>query len=429
MELNDIKDETILDDIFSKELIVYENVKGDATIYVKYDGENIFHVKTDMKNDDINFIDNSTNDFYGKALNFFQSLDERIKSLLTKRYWYVFEYFSENMENCSYIRLPQHNLVLTGIIKNDKLNFNVDEIEEYARLLELECLPFIFKGKLNEKTIEVIKYYLNTSKEDLEYVFEESSFAYFFYKLLNPQMNSSFLMDDNFNDNIDKIILKIDGEENNFEILNRLYDDMSNNKTEYYEVYSIILMNTLIFFQSINFNAIKLKYNKKNEAYDYLICVLFNKYIENVKDDILKWDFVIPEFINKQKFTINKEIILNNITKKYMMMPKLGYIFKCMYFSYNNLLEEVPFGILSINSIKLFNAFVEFLRTFIDEHLKKYKEDILRKNGLVSFDKWIDIKYDVDSENKVYPNISQEIEKGEDKKKKKGFYGGKPALK
>jgi hypothetical protein len=84
-------------------------------------------------------------------------------------------------------------------------------------------LPILFKGILNEQQREAIQYFLLTSPEDLEYVFGEKNFAYFFYKLLNPNIKNSFLMENEFQDNIEKIIIRINGEDRRFQLLNPLY--------------------------------------------------------------------------------------------------------------------------------------------------------------------------------------------------------------
>ena len=426
MELNNMDDE-LLDELFGNEIVVYEDVQG-SKIYAKWDGEDFLIKSNNLNAEPVNFIDDSIDNYYGKAFNHLNSLNERVKGLLPKRWWFCFQYFPE--ESTIYSRQPKNNLVLSSIVKNNKNDYTVEEIEEYSRLMEVECLPFIFKGILNEKTIEAIKYFLNTSEEDLEYVFGEKNFAYFFYKILNPQISQSFLMNDEFSNNIQKMVIKLEKSEKNFDILNPLYQRISSeNKTEYLEIYSLILTNFLNFCQSINFDELKIKGEKRDDVYNYLICKVFNIYITEVKDDILKFDFVVPEFFNKDKFRLNKELILNKLTKQYIDTDiKLEYIFKCIYFSFKQEFGE-SFGVFSKSGINLFNNFVKYLSNLIDEYFNKKSEHELQKRGLVDFSDWFKISYDHDAENKVYPSIIDEIEKGENKKKKKGGVFGKGNLK
>jgi hypothetical protein len=72
--------------------------------------------------------------------------------------------------------------------------------------------------------------------------------------------------------------------------------------------YTLILVNFLNFSQSINLKDIKLKGDRKDEIYIYLICKLFNIYISEVKADLLDFDFVVPEFFDKDKFKINTDL-------------------------------------------------------------------------------------------------------------------------
>lgn len=412
--------EELLDEIFDKELVVYEDVQGEK-IFVKWDGEDFIIKADNLNSNPINFIDNSIDNFYGKALEHFNSLDHRVKSLLPKRWWFCFEYFPE--ETDIYSKTPLNNLVLTSIFKNEKPEYSVEEIEEYARLMNVECLPFIFKGTLSEKSIEAIKYFLNTSPDDLEYVFGENNFAFFFYKLLNPQTSQSFLMNRKFSDNVKKIVLKVNNTDTKFDLLNPLYDKISSeNRTEYLENYSLILINFLNYCQGINFNIFKLQGNKKDDVYVYMICKLFNLYLADVKNDILNFSFVVPEFFNKDKFRFNKELILNRLTKQHITNPKINYIFKCIFFSFNQEFDK-PFGVFTKNGIVLFNNFVKYLRSTIDEYFNKKSEEELQKKGLVDFSDYFDIKYDKDGEDKVYPSIYDEIIGGENKKKKKGVFG------
>ena len=171
-----ILNDELLDDLFNQEITVYEDIKG-FKLYVKFDGED-FVMKPDINAEIVNIIeDQSMENFYGKAFTYFNSLDQRVKSLLPKKWWFIFEYFPAKLDTYPYNRLPKNNLVLTSIYKNGKIEYTVEEVEEYSRLMDIQCLPFVFKGRLSEKAIEAIKYFLNTSEDDVEYVFGERSFA------------------------------------------------------------------------------------------------------------------------------------------------------------------------------------------------------------------------------------------------------------
>lgn len=413
MQYLNFKDNDFIEEILSSDLIIYENVKGNR-IYAKYSGGE-FIIKTELHGEPINGSDKAIINFYGKALNYLNNLDNRVKSLLNRNSWYVFEYFPEDQPH-TYNRLPKNNLILCGIYKANKLLFSVGLIEEYSRLMDVECLPFIFEGKLDDKMKTAIKYFLNTSREDLTYIFGEKSFAFFFYKLLKPQLSRSFLMEDSFNENITNIILKVNDIEEDFSIFNTLYNN-KDNSTEYAEVYSLILINFLNFCQSINLKNMRLKGKKRGEIYLSLICLLFNEYIDRVGEDIKQFNFIIPEFFNEEKFLIKKYIIKNKKTIEYIKDPKLEYIFKCIYHSFRYEIKE-EIGLLNNNMFEIFNSYIRELNGKIDTYQRKKAEFQLAKSGLVDFGEFFDIKYDKDGDDNVYPEILDKIKKSSNKKKK-----------
>ena len=424
--LNDLENGKLLNSMFGNEITVFEDVQG-SKIWANWNGQEFTIKPKSINSDPINLIDLAMQNYYNSAIDYLNSLDVRVKSLLNRKWWFCFEYFPDNQPaNIEYQKLPKNGLVLTSIYKNGKYEFNIDEIDEYSRLLNIDMIPIVFQGRLTERMIEAIKYFLNTSEEDLEYVFGDKSFSFFFYKILNPLSENSFLMEDEFQENLEKLIVRIDDADISFQLLNPLYKRMSDdNSTDYVEIYSLILVNFLNYCQSINFTDIKLKGEKKDEVYIQLICKIYNFYLDEVKDDLLNFDFIIPEFFDKEKFKINKELIPNKLTKEYLEQDsKLEYIFKIILGSFNKKRKK-PIGIFTENTVKLFNLFVDEINKYIDNHLNKIHEVELTRAGLLDFDEFFDIQYDTDGDGEVYPDVFDEIQKGSDDKKKKKKDGGK----
>jgi hypothetical protein len=423
--LNDNDSNELLNQLFNDEITVFEDVQG-SKIWVNWDGSDFSIKPKSIKSDKINLIDLAMQNYYNPSLDYLNSLDDRIKSLLNKKWWFCFEYFPDNQPaNIEYQKTPKNGLVLTTIYKNGKYDFIVDEIDEYSRLFDVDIVPIIFQGKLSERMIEAIKYFLNTSEDDLEYVFGEKSFTYFFYKILNPYLENSFLMEDDFQDNIEKLIVRSKDRDISFELLNPLYKRISDeNSTDFVEIYTLILVNFLTFSQSISIKDIKLKGNKRDEVYIQFISKLYNFYIDEVKQDLLNFDFVVPEFFDKDKFKINVELIENRLTKSYIdESSKLEYIFKVILGSFNKK-KKKPIGIFTENTVKLFNRFIDEINMYIEEYLNKSNEIDLTRGGLLAFDDFFDIEYEVDGAGDVYPDIYSEFGKeNTNGKKKKGKDG------
>ena len=425
--LNGSNDQELLSSIFDNEIVVFEDIQG-SKIWINWDGKEFTIKPKSIGSESINLIDLAMQNYYNPAIKFFESLDIRVKSLLNRKWWFCFEYFPDNQPaNIEYSRVPKNNLVLTALNKSGKYDFSIEELDEYARLFDVDMLPIVFQGKLNERMIEAIKYFINTSEDDLEYIFGEKSFAFFFYKILNPSSQNSFLMEDeDYQSNLEKLIVRTKKGDLSFEILNPLYKRISdNNSTDFVEIYTLILVNFLNFCQSFNLDEIKLKGSKRDEIYIYLISKLFNVYISEVKQDLLDFDFTVPEFFDKEKFKINTELISNKLTKDYIKeSDKLEYIFKVILGSFSKKRKK-PIGVFTDNTVILFNVFVTDINNYIEKYMNKIHEVELTRAGLLDFGDFFEIQYDSDGEGEVYPDVYSEFEKGADVEKKKKGKGGK----
>lgn len=424
--LNQINNDEVINTLFNKDIFIYEDVQG-SKIWVNWNGKEFEIRPKSVTNEPINLIDLAMQNYYNPALKYLSDLSERVKGLLNKKWWFCFEYFPDNQPaNIEYNRVPKNQLVLTSIFKGTKYELNLEELDEYARLLEVDMIPVIFHGKLTETMKEAILYFIHTSEQDLDYVFGEKSFAYFFYKILNPKLENSFLMNDDFQSNIEKLIIRTGENDISFQLLNPLYKRMSeNNSTEFVEIYTLILVNFLNFCQAINLQDIKLKGEKKDEVYIYLISKLFNIYVSEIKQDILDFEFTVPDFFDKEKFKINTELIKNKLTKELIEEnEKLEYTFKVILGSFNKKRKK-PIGVFTENTVLLFNKFVDNIDNYISKYLNKMHEIELGRAGLLDFGDFFDIQYDTDSEEQVYPDVYSEFEKGAETDKKKKGKGGK----
>jgi len=415
------------DGLEGKELIIYEDVQG-SKIYVNYTNDRFIIKPRSLKNDELNFVDLAVQKYFLKCYAFFHVLPSYVTNMLNKNYWFLFEYLpDEKTTNIQYKRLPKNNLILTSIVKSGKHVFNYDEILEYSKLFDIDPLPLIFKGKLTSKHLEVIRLFLKTSKEDLKFIFGEENFAKFFYNILNPTINNSFLMDnENFNDNLEKIIIRVDGDDKfTFEILNPLYQkNVDENSTEHAQIFSLVLMNFLEFLQLKDIEYYKPKGLTKDEMYINLISVLFNDYLLNMKDDISNWDIIVPEFIKDDKFKININLIRNKDTKELVKSsPKVEYVFKIILGSYNRKRKK-PIGIMTENSVDLLNKMIDKIDKHLENLLNINRDYRFQKIDLLNFADYFDMKFDKDSGGEIYMDTSIKFDKEDktsmEKGKKKG---------
>jgi hypothetical protein len=428
IKLNEEPDvDKFINGLEGKELVIYEDVQG-SKLYVNFNGDRFIIKPRSIKNDELNFVDLAVQKYYNKAFAFFHTLPTYVTNMLNKNWYFCFEYLVDlQPAHIMYKRVPKNNLILTSIVKHGKYIFNYDEILEYSNLFDIDPLPVIYKGKLTDKQLEVLRLFLRTSKEDLKFVFGEDNFAKFFYTILNPLSTNSFLMDDkNFNDNLEKIIIKINGDDKfSFEILNPLYHkNIDNNSTEHAQIFSLIILNFLEFLQLKDINFYKPKGLTKDEMYINLISVLFNDYIFNMKDDIGNWDIIIPEFIKDDKFKLNINLIRNKDTREYVKSsPKIEYVFKIILGSFNKKRKK-SVGIMTDGSVLLFNQMVEKIDNHLEEQLNINRDYRFQKIDLLNFADYFDMQFDKDATGEIYPDTSIKFDKEEEtemlKGKKKG---------
>ena len=418
--------EDFLNLVKDNELIIYEDIQG-SKIFVKYDGDKFIVKPKSTKSDPLNFIDLTVQKFYNQAFNYFLSLPTYVTDLLSNNWWFCFEYFPPYdacPANIEYSKNPRNNLILTCIVKGNRYKYDYAELQEYANLFDCDCLPVIYMGKLNQKQLEVLNLFLHTAEEDLEFVFGESNFAKFFYDILNPQLKNSFLMKtDEFNDNLEKIVIKVEGNDDiSFEVLNPLYKRMSyQNTSEYVETYSLIILNFLEFCQLIDIKSYKVKANIKDEIYIDLICQLFNEYMDNVKKNIDDWQINIPQFFQDEKFKINVDLLNNKKTIEHIKSDKkIEYIFKVILGTFNKRRKK-PVGVFNEQTVEIFNQFVDKLNAHVDKLLNINREYNLQKSDLLNFGDYFKLYFNVDTDQRLYPDVFnkfREIEQGDDKKGK-----------
>lgn len=421
------KDE-FLNKLKNKKLMIYEDVQG-SRIFVKWNGDRFIIKPKSTRNEELNFVDLAVQKFYNLAYFYFHSLPDYVTNLLSKNWWFCFEYFPDKQPaHIEYNRLPKNNMILSCIVKGSKYTYNLDELFEYAKLFDVEPIPVIFNGKLNNKQLEIINLFLNTSEDDLEYIFGEDNFAYFFYKILNPNKENSFLMDKGvFNDNLEKIMIKIDGNyKYTFELLNPMYQKMNlNNNTEFVQIYSLILVNFMEYCQLNGIEHYKPKNITKDKLYVDLICEIFNDYMNQVKDELIEWDFIIPSFFKDDKFKINYNLLRNKETVEHIKSnPKIEYIFKVILNSFNKF-KKKPIGVFTEENIKIFNTLVEKIDIHLDQLLKINREYKLRKKDLLNFNDFFDLNYNIDTTGRIYIDDDKfgDEEKADFDKKKKGKKG------
>jgi len=428
IDLTELNADNFIEMLKDSEIIVYENIQGSKIFFNCDKNLNITLKSRSINSPDINRVDLALQKYYNKAFNYLDELDDKVKKLLPNNWWFCCQYFYDcKPAHAKYDEMPINNMILTSIIKNDKFTFNLDEICEFSNLLNIDSQPVLFKGILNDKQLELVNYFLHTSTDDLDYIFGENNFSSFFYKILNPSLKSSILMKNGtFQDNVDKLIIKIDNnDEINLSILNPLYKKTENKKTEHIDTYTILICDFLEYLQTINIERTFLNNKTGDDLYLELISILFNNYCAERELKVLNFIFNIPPFFYEDKFKLNIDLIKNTRTKDLILKDdKLEYMFKIILNSFRYK-KENPIGIFNDTILKIFNDMVNRIQRHIDKILRIETEETLKDSSLLDFEHFYDIKYPKDGENKVYPDLYKEFDVDQEidikKNNKKGY--------
>ena len=421
----DLSADSFINILKNQYIVVYEDIQG-STIYVQSDGKDVKIKPRSTTNDDLNLIDLAIQKFYGPVFDYFKNLDPRVVSLMPTDWWFEFEYFFDsNPAHISYDVKPKNGLILTGVIKgnkNKRRKFDIQELQEYSNLFNVDPLPIIFAGRLNNQQLTQLYSFIQTSNDDLEFLFSEKNFAQYFYQILNPSLPASALMQNgNFQTNIEKLIIKVPQhqKEISFTILNPLFKKKDDDeKTDFVDTYSIILMSFLEYSQLFDVKAAKISGESYSALYMDLICKMFNNWMKWNEDSFKHFEFTVPTFFHEDKFKVNVVLIKNAVTRSYLHKDeKIEYAFRCILGSFMRIRKK-PIGILSETSLVLLNGAIQQIQDRIDKELNLVRTGSLQKKDLMNFDQFDQVKKSLDAAGQAYPDVYGEAEKESGSKKK-----------
>lgn len=422
IQLTDVNIDNFVDMLTDSEIVVYENVHG-SKVYFNYDGKQ-FSLKTrTLQSEPVNKIDMVMQKFYEPAINYLNSIDDRAKKLLPRDWWFCCEYFYNTQPSTvAYDKMPKHHLMITSIVKGKQFTYRTEEIIEYATLMDIDYQSFIFQGKLSEKQVSAIAFFLQTNEDDLEFLFGQKNFAEYFYSLLSPDAtHSTFMENGTFQDAIDKIIIRFaNDDEMALALLNPLYKKEENPNSEFIDSYSILLADFMEYLQMQDIEKMKPQATEGDAIYLEVMSALFNGYCAKRSTRIVNFDFSVPPFLHDSKFQVNMDIIDNARTRYFVEKDKkLEYMFRIVISSFRSPKRKAV-GVLTDRTVEILNDYIYQIRSVIDRKVKLEAEMSLQQDGLLNFSHFFNMKYPMDAAEEVYPDLYNALDTQPtiDKKKK-----------
>ena len=358
----------LLDESFS----ITKDIKGVKIIIQKINNE----VKIFKKNlnTPLTFIDKVLMVGYKQLFDFLDNINLKFldnNTTLTFRY-----------------QMKNENIFLTNIQKivgvgkyENILDNNV--YEEYANILNVK-LPkiYYFKSLTPEQKVQILDNEVSTnSKVDIKFLLN---------KVLNINKISS--------KDVDKYIFKYKNKSYNLTLIELPNDKKS---TIPNDLYTIILLDFITFFNNLNLINYELKQDKMDIRYVELISKVFIDFITKYESRYHNMILSIPNYLQDDNFSTNLDTIKDSKLLELLNNPSYEIIFKIILSAFRKKRRK-PYGILTKDNI------VEINKT-IDTILKKIT---IVESKLITYEQLVSEDYIVkecESFNTLSENLSTDI--------------------
>lgn len=407
-----VKDRTeeFITELFSSYVVVTEKIDAARITFQVKDG--MLSIWRKDERYPISIIDRTLMQYYEKAIDHITSVIDH--AVLPENYRFGCYYFSSLTPNkTQYKRMPKNNIVLTDVRVLDetgtKIKDNGETIRKWATELRVEPAPIIFEGYLTDKQKIKILDYIRLTPKELHERYGNSTFSEFLLRILNPNINSSFLQEEGVF-RPDSIIFRFKTKDGGTYVAKTVDPLISSNADMNEEVpesrvpsdlYSIALMDIYSFIIERGLNY-RLRERTPEFRYLELICLLFNDFIESNIERYKGVDFSEPDFLKSKEFDLNKKFIDNEKTLELMSMDRsYEQLFKIMIAGLRKKRRRT-YGLLTQSMVNQINLIIDEIRDIVDVPITEgfmdfstfriFKDDIMNK--FVDVESMIGVEYD-----------------------------------
>jgi hypothetical protein len=328
-ELINNRGDEFINRLFTLPVTIYEKLDASQFSFECDENGNFSFYKQDQ-NTPISKIDITLSQYYNSAIKHFQNLPlEKIK-IIPPNWRFCCEYFiDKNPVYISYDSMPKNGLVLINIIDNSenvkKVLDKKEFLEEWADFLDIENPPLIFQGLLSETQKNKIMEFVRTPNNKVKAKFETNSFIRHLLSILNPEKSTSFLRDTD-RGLIEGIVFKFGNETEHFTakiidpiFYSRKIENKEKKSSLPSDIYWLTLLDVVEYLQGENLSNYKIEGETPDERYLFLICSIFNDFIQKYGNKYKGVDFELPKFMQKEAFKIGLEYVPNKLTSKLIM--------------------------------------------------------------------------------------------------------------
>jgi hypothetical protein len=381
------KGQEFVDQLFNTYVTVNEKMDGSAFTFErdKETGKFKFY-RRDQRNP-ITFVDRTLMKYYEKPIQYIESLPPHILEQIPRGWRFGLEYFANTKPvEITYDTMPKNHLLLSYVHefgedgKIKKTIQNKEELDNWADLLGIDRAPIIFQGYLTEDQKLEILNFLKTPFDQLVERFKTQSFVRFIIGTLNPDLKKSALNND-LDKDVEGIVFRFgDSTKDSEPVLAKMVDpvftqmakdkSMKQKENKPSDFLGITLLDVMNFILEEGIDSFKVEGENEDERYVSFMSDVFAKFLEENEDKYRGADFEEPEYLKREEFRLNKDLIDDRRVLKYVNEDdSFESLFKLMLNSFRKIKSRAG-GIITKGMMEQMNLLIRDIKAYIEKTRK-----------------------------------------------------------
>ena len=381
------KGQEFVDQLFNTYVTVNEKMDGSAFTFErdKETGKFKFY-RRDQRNP-ITFVDRTLMKYYEKPIQYIESLPPHILEEIPRGWRFGLEYFANTKPvEITYDTMPKNHLILSYVHefgedgKIKKTIQNKEELDNWADLLGIDRAPIIFQGYLTDEQKIKISEFLRTPFDQLVERFKTQSFVRFIIGTLNPDLKKSALNND-LDKDVEGIVFRFgDSTKDSEPVLAKMVDpvftqmakekSMKQKENKPSDFLGITLLDVMNFILEEGLDSFKVEGENEDERYVSFMSDVFSKFLEENEDKYRGADFEEPDYLKREEFRLNKDLIDDRRVLKYVNEDdSFESLFKLMLNSFRKIKSRAG-GIITKGMMEQMNLLIRDIKDYIEKPRK-----------------------------------------------------------
>jgi len=381
------KGQEFVGQLFNTFVTVNEKMDGSAFTFErdKETGKFKFY-RRDQRNP-ITFVDRTLMKYYEKPIQYIESLPPHLLEKIPRGWRFGLEYFANNKPvEIMYDSIPKNHLLMSYVHEygeDGKIKRTVQdkkELDDWADLLGIDRAPIIFQGYLTDDQKDKITDFLRTPFEQLVEKYKTQSFVRFIIGTLNPDLKKTALNED-LDKDVEGIVFRFgDPNKDSEPVLAKMVDpvftqmakDKSSKQRENKpsDFLGLTLLDVMNFILEKGVDTFRVEGDSEDERYVSFMGDVFFKFLEDHSDKYKGADFEEPEYLKRDEFRLNKDLIDDRRVLKYVNEDdSFESLFKLMLNSFRKIKSRSG-GIITKGMMEQMNLVIRDIKDYIQKPRK-----------------------------------------------------------